>query len=354
MNSLERVKSDVARSELDAYMLTSAENRFYATGFRSSAGVLIVSGAGAWFLTDSRYTEAAQSAITGATVLQTDREHTYSIRINEICAEHGIARLGFEEATVTYGEYLEWKSKLKSELRPAQERISALRAVKSRDELELLIVAQRIAEKSFDEVLPLISTDITERELAAELMCRFYKNGADDKSFDPIVVSGARSSMPHGVPTDGRIQNGFLTMDFGVLKDGWCSDMTRTLCVGKPTDEMRRVYDTVLEAQLAGIAAVRAGVLGRDVDGAARSVIERAGYGEYFGHSFGHGLGIEVHESPTASAGYDKPLPRGAVISAEPGIYLPGRFGVRIEDVVYVSDVGCENITKTPKNMIIV
>jgi Xaa-Pro aminopeptidase len=160
--------------------------------------------------------------------------------------------------------------------------------------------------------------------------------------------------MPHGVPTDGKIQNGFLTMDFGVKKDGWCSDMTRTVCVGTPTQEMRLIYDTVLEAQLQGIAAVHAGVTGREVDGAARRVIEDAGYGDCFGHGFGHGLGLEIHEPPTASPGYDKPLPRGAVISAEPGIYLPGRFGVRIEDVVYITDGGCENITKTPKNLIII
>jgi Xaa-Pro aminopeptidase len=192
---------------------------------------------------------------------------------------------------------------------------------------------------------------MTEKELAAALIYRFLKLGAENVSFEPIVVSGVRSSMPHGVPTDARISKGFLTIDFGVKLDGWCSDTTRTLCVGEPDAEMRRVYDTVLRAQTAGIEATRAGVPGSEVDGAARRVIEEAGYGAYFGHGFGHGLGLEVHEAPNAAPSNGNPLPEGAVISAEPGIYLPGRYGVRIEDVLYVTRDGCENLTKLPKEI---
>jgi Xaa-Pro aminopeptidase len=217
-----------------------------------------------------------------------------------------------------------------------------------------MIKAQRIAEKSFEEILPLISGKITEKELSAELICRFLKNGADDKSFDPIVVSGVRSSMPHGVPTDAYIGKGFLTFDFGVKLGGWCSDTTRTVCVGKPDDEMVKIYETVLRAQMAGIAAAKAGVRGSEIDGSARRVIDEAGYGSYFGHGFGHSLGLEIHETPNAAPSNDGEIPEGAVISAEPGIYIPGRYGVRIEDVIYITKDGCENITNLSKTLLIV
>ena len=173
-------------------------------------------------------------------------------------------------------------------------------------------------------------------------------------SFDPIVVSGPNGSLPHGVPSEKEIQAGeFGTMDFGCIYKGYCSDMTRTVAVGFVTEEMQKVYDTVLQAQLAGIAAAHAGATGKEVDGAARSVIDTAGYGAYFGHSFGHGVGVEIHESPNASPMNEKPMPAGAVISAEPGIYLPGKLGVRIEDVIILTEEGCRNITKTPKDLLI-
>ena len=178
--------------------------------------------------------------------------------------------------------------------------------------------------------------------------------GAEDKSFDPIVVSGPNGSLPHGVPSEKVIQAGeFVTMDFGCIYHGYCSDMTRTVAVGSVTDEMRQVYDTVLQAQLAGIAAARAGATGKAVDGAARDIIRQAGYGPCFGHSFGHSVGVEIHEGPNATPSNDKPLPAGAVISAEPGIYLPGKLGVRIEDVLYLTPEGCQNLTLAPKELVI-
>lgn len=354
MNNMGKIKTAVKDGSLDAIMITSEANRLYATGFHSTAGVLLVTREKAWFFTDSRYIEAAGVAIKNAEVLPVDRVETYSKRINKIIADHALKVIGFEDAALTFSEYTEWSARLEARLLPSQKILTALRSVKSREDLEGLIKAQRISEKSFEEILPLISTDITERELAAELIYRFFKNGADDKAFDPIIVSGVRSSLPHGVPTDSKLSKGFLTIDFGVRLNGWCSDTTRTLCIGRPDDEMIRIYDTVLDAQNAGIGVAKAGVKGADIDGAARRVIEAAGYGKYFGHGFGHGLGLEVHEAPNASPSNDQEIPEGSVISAEPGIYMPGRYGVRIEDVIYITRDGCENITNLSKKLLIV
>ena len=178
--------------------------------------------------------------------------------------------------------------------------------------------------------------------------------GAENMSFDPIVASGPNGSMPHAVPTDRKIQEGdFVTMDFGCIYQGYCSDMTRTVAVGHVTEEMEKVYHTVLQAQLAGIAAAKAGATGHDVDAAARKVIEDAGYGPYFGHSFGHSVGVEIHEAPNATPANNNPLPLGAAVSAEPGIYLPGRFGVRIEDLVVLQEGGCQDITLAKKDLLI-
>ena len=352
MNNITKIQELVRTSELDALLVTSYVNRNYALGFPSSAGAAVITPEGAWFFVDSRYIEAAKAAIPNAAVTLVDGANTYEALIDEVCVSSKISRLGFEGDSLTYSEYARYSEKLSVELVPSQEILSAARAVKSHGELDKMIAAQRIAESAFNSILPIISTKITERELASELVCAILRAGAEDVSFPPIVVSGAHSSMPHGVPSDEPIAEGFLTIDFGAKKDGWCSDTTRTVSVGKATDEMKKVYYTVLEAQLAGIAAVRAGIPGCDVHTAAADVISAAGYGEYFGHGFGHGLGLEVHETPGASPSYKKELPVGAVISAEPGIYLPGRFGVRIEDVLYVTKDGCENITNLPKELL--
>lgn len=351
MGNIQKIASRLADAGLDALMITSGVNRLYATGFQASDGLLLVTRDEAFFFTDSRYIEAAEQAVSGAAVLPVDRETTYAKRVGALIDCLGLKRLGFEDGHMPYAQYVVWREKLPAQLVPAQEVLSSLRAVKSREELAGLVKAQRVSEKSFEEILPLVGEGLTEKELAAELVCRFLKNGAEDRSFDPIVVSGVRTSMPHGRPGDFVIGAGFLTMDFGVRLEGWCSDTTRTLCVGQPTEEMVRVYDTVLRAQAAGISAARAGVTGTQVDRAARDVIEAAGYGPYFGHGFGHGLGLEVHEMPNASPMGDRPLAAGALISAEPGIYLPGQFGVRIEDVLYITEDGAENITRLPKTL---
>ena len=353
MNRIDKIRQAMAGAEFGALMLSSPVNRLYATGFESSDGILLITADNAFFFTDSRYIEAAEAEISGASIRLVTKDAPYAEQLQALFEELRIASVGFEDGAVTYAEYLDWSEKLSVELKPAQQLMKELRAVKSADDLALMIKAQRISEFSFEQLLPLISKNITEKQLATELVYLFMKNGADDKSFDPIVVSGEKSSLPHGVPGDRKISDGFLTIDFGVKLGGWCSDTTRTVCIGKPTDEMVKVYDTVLKAQLAGIAAARAGIPGCDIDAAARAVIEAAGFSDYFGHGFGHSLGLEVHEPPRASQTYTEDIPAGAVISAEPGIYLPGRFGVRIEDVIFITENGCENITKLPKELLV-
>ncbi|MDR3310344.1 MAG: Xaa-Pro peptidase family protein [Oscillospiraceae bacterium] len=352
MNNIAKLQKIVAESEFGAFYITSDVNRLYATGFPGSAGAALISGDGAWFMTDSRYFEAARDALPDIPVLLTDRENTYMKLVNDLCAEHNLRKLAIEDSYITYAEYRERRGKLTAELVDGTPDIMRLRASKSEAELDAMIAAQRLAEEAFNLLVGAIDPGITEKRLAAQLVSNMLYLGADGTSFDTIVVSGTRSSLPHGVPTDAQLGRGFVTIDFGVKLNGYVSDTTRTIMLGEPTDEERRVYDTVLEAQLAGIAAAKAGVTGAAVDAAARDVIKNAGYGEFFGHSFGHSLGLEVHESPNASPTNDKPLPVGAVISAEPGIYLPGRFGVRIEDALWLTESGSVNITRLPKELL--
>ena len=339
---------------LDALILTDPITIRYASGFHITDGAAVIARDKAWFITDSRYIEAAQAAVKDMELLCTGRERSLAVLLGEIFAQNAFAAVGAEEDRVSRAEWARMEELLGLTLHDGASVIAGLRASKDADEVAAIIAAQRIAEKALDDVLGLIRPGMTEQEVAAELVYRMYKYGGEANSFDPIVVTGAKSSLPHGVPGDKVIADGdFITMDFGTMYNGYCSDMTRTVAVGHATEEMKKVYNTVLEAQLAGIAAAAPGVTGQTIDGAARAVIEKAGYGPYFGHGFGHSLGLEIHEAPNANSSNAQPLPEGAVISAEPGIYLPGRFGVRIEDMLWLHDSGAENLTKAPKELII-
>ena len=356
MNHFAKIAAKLASHDLNGMLLTNEANRFYASGFHSAGtdGMALVTPETCYYFTDSRYTEAARRHIQGADIREVGAGRGYSALLQEAVQRHHIRRLGFEDAYMTVREHGFYARALPCELVPAADLLAELRAVKDPEELEILISAQRIAEKALADILNEIRSGVTEKEIAARLQYLMLHYGAEDKSFDPIVVSGPNGSLPHGVPSEKVIQAGeFVTMDFGCVYRGYCSDMTRTVAVGSVTDEMRRVYDTVLAAQLAGIAAAKAGATGRAVDGAARDVIEQAGYGPYFGHSFGHGVGVEIHEGPNATPSNGKPLPAGAVISAEPGIYLPGKLGVRIEDVLYLTEDGCQNLTLAPKELLV-
>ena len=354
MKNLDKMKSLLEFGEVDALFLTSEFNRHYAAQYNVAEGVALICKNNAYYFTDSRYIEAAENNLPDFKVQMVDREHPYTKLLNEAIEAETVKTLGFEETYLTYSEYTAYNGKLNAVLKPYQAKISSFRASKDEWELELMRKAQEITDTAFSQMCEIIKPGMTEKEVAAELIYRLYKNGADGLSFQPIVVSGPNTSMPHGVPGDRVLEYGdFVTMDFGCLYKGYCSDMTRTVALGFVTEEMDKVYRTVLEAQLAGIAVTKAGVAGRDIDGAARKVIADAGYGAYFGHGYGHSLGLEIHEAPNANPSNDQPMPAGAVCSAEPGIYLPGKFGVRIEDVTVITENGAEVLTKSPKNLII-
>ena len=354
MKNLEKYLS-ILDANVDGLLLTSRHSRYYCAEYEISEGVAIVSKAGCRYFTDSRYIEAAQNGIKGFEVLEMNHENPYDARINTAIADFHIQVLGYEEEYLTVAELQFYEKTLHAKLVPYNVPIHQFRGAKEEWELALMKKAQDITDLAFSEVLTRIKVGMTEKQLQAELIYCLLKNGADGPAFSPIVVSGPKTSLPHGVPGDRVIQAGeFITMDFGALYQGYCADMTRTVAVGYATEEMEKIYNIVLEAQLAGLAVTKAGVIGKDVDAAARKVITDAGYGEYFGHGYGHGVGLEVHEEPSPAGRNEQPIPAGAVCSAEPGIYLPGKFGVRIEDVTIYKEGGHENITASPKNLIIV
>lgn len=341
--------------EVDGLLLTSRYSRLYSAEYDIAEGVAIVTRKGCRYFTDSRYIEAAENGLKGYEVIMVDREHPYTKLINDAIAEFGVTKLGFEEDYLNVAEFRYYEKGLNAELVPMNKAIHKFRQIKEEWELNLMRKAQEITDKAFSEVLGRIKVGMTEKELQAELIYCLYKNGADNTAFDPIVVSGPNTSLPHGVAGDRVIQAGdFITMDFGALYSGYCADMTRTVAVGYATEEMEKVYNTVFEAQKAGIAATKAGVLGKEIDGAARKVIADAGYGKFFGHGYGHCLGMEVHEAPGVSPSGETVMEENMIASAEPGIYLPGKFGVRIEDVLIFKENGYEDITHSPKNLIIV
>ena len=356
MERLHKLAAMARANHCDGVLITEAENLCYATGFVGLEGMVLVTADGKGYcFTDSRYIEAAEKAIApwGYQVIQPDV--SYPQCVAQLCQEHKLESLLFEDQDMTVASHARYTAAVPAMLIPAGEAFSETREGKEVIEVERIVAAQRIAEKALEEILPLIKPGAVEREVAAELDYRMARLGSTGVSFPTIFVSGAKSSLPHGTPGDKKIEAGdFVTIDFGAMVGGYHSDMTRTFAVGFATDEMKKVYNTVLEAQLTALAISKAGVVGKEVDATARKVISDAGYGEYFGPGYGHGLGLEVHERPSPNAGNPNPIPAGAVCSAEPGIYLPGKCGVRIEDCIVFMEDGHENLAHSPKNLIIV
>lgn len=336
-------------------LIISPENRKYFTGFESSDGFLIVSFDRAVFITDGRYIEAAEKQISNCEVQLLGK--TYP-QIAEILGEMNCKHLLVEATRMTVSTYNSLKGVLKNTSIATDSTldslINMLRSVKADNEVESIIKAQRIAEDAFTHILKFIKPGVTEKEIALELDFYMLRNGGEGLSFETIAVSGKNSSMPHGVPSGKKVENGdFITMDFGTIINGYHSDMTRTVAVGFATDEMKNVYDTVLKAQQNCLDNIKAGVSCKNGDMFARSVINNSGYGQYFTHSTGHGVGVEIHEFPNLSPASDSILKTGNIVTVEPGIYIPGKFGVRIEDMALITENGCRNLTDSPKNLII-
>lgn len=353
MNHFKRISDALRERGLDAMLLTSDPNCFWATYFHGE-GVTLVTENESFYFTDSRYIEAAERQIDGAVIGMTDRSKPFIAWINEALARTDAVKVGFEDATMSVAAFHTYQEALHCELLPASDLITGLRAVKDAEEIRRLTDAQRISERALTDLLQEIHEGQTEQEIGARLQYLMLRYGAERMSFDPIIASGPNGSMPHAVPSERKVRRGdFITMDFGCVYEGYCSDMTRTIAIGQVSDEQREVYNIVLQAQLAGIAAAKAGVTGAAIDGAARKYIADAGYGQYFGHGFGHSVGVQIHEAPNANPANDKPMPAGVVVSAEPGIYIPERFGVRIEDVIVLQEGGCLDLALADKSLII-
>lgn len=352
---IEKLKQAIKDSGFDAALIVSPENRFYFTGFESSDGYLIVNENDAVFITDGRYIEAAEKIIKDCKVVLQEKKAS---QIKDILSSLKAKVIAVEADRMTLSEYALFASALEGMELVADgsldAQINEIRSIKTSEEIEKIKIAQRISEEALETILNYIEPGKTEKEIALELEYYMLSHGAQGLSFETIAVSGKKSSMPHGVPDGKIIEYGdFVTMDFGALYEGYHSDMTRTVAVGKATDEMKEVYYTVLNAQENAIRSIKAGLSCKDADDAARSVIETAGYGNYFSHSTGHGVGVEIHEYPNLSKISDKILKSGNIVTVEPGIYIPEKFGVRIEDMVLVTENGCENLTKAPKELII-
>lgn len=354
MTPLSRLQAALADKPFHAVLLSNEINQRYLSGFHYSDGYMLVTKDTAFLFTDLRYAEAARAQVKDFIVLTPKTRQIDAVA--EVIRDGHLERVAIEENALSYADFGRFSEALPCTLSAgASSLLSELRRIKSEEELAVIARAQTITDRAFAHILNYISPRVTEREVAMELEFFMRREGAECTAFSTIAVSGTASSLPHGKPRDLPLQQGFLTMDFGAQVDGYCSDMTRTVVIGRADAEMKRVYETVLGAQREALDFVREGVPCFEVDAVARRYITNRGYGAYFTHSLGHGIGMLVHESPSFSrlAPPDSLLSRGNVMSVEPGIYLEGKFGVRIEDMIAVSHDGTiHNFTKSPKDLI--
>lgn len=335
---------------LDGFLFMNRANLRYLCGFTGSSGALLVTRDKTVFLTDSRYTTQARKEVRAQQII------TSRVPAEGIVAQVealGLQRVGFESETLAYDQVQRLRSKSPAVCQWIAETsgLHALRSIKDAEELAVIEEAASLAAAAFEEVLPLLRPGCRERDFAFELELAMRRRGAEEKAFDIIVASGWRGSLPHGTASDKLVARGDLvTVDFGCRWQGYHSDETVTVAVGSVDPELRKVYDTVLEARNRALEGIRPGVALRDIDALARDHIVAQGYGDYFGHGLGHGLGLEVHEKPTVSSLSDAVAEENMVFTVEPGIYLPERGGVRIEDLVCVTAEGCRRLSRLPKN----
>ncbi len=339
----------------EAMLITSDCNRFYFTGFKSSAGTVIITKTKSYLLIDFRYIEKAKSVVKSCEVILSQRVDS---EIKDILAANAVKKLFVETFSLSISQFESYKNIFDGiEVSKSDEMnkyIEKLRSVKTEEEISFIKNAQHFTDETFSYILERIEAGRTERDIMLDMEYYMRKIGSSDVSFDTIVVSGKKSSMPHGVPSDKKIEKGdFITMDFGSIYNGYCSDMTRTVAVGYISDEQKHIYDTVLRAQLEALKAVKAGVVCKDIDKIARDIIYNEGYEGCFGHGLGHSVGIEIHESPNFNMRDETILQEGTVMTVEPGIYVENFCGVRIEDMVVATKNGCINLTNSKKDLII-
>ena len=347
---LARLREELKNTGAEGFLITGEPNVAYFTGKKGNDCTLYITQSEAWIITDFRYREMAQE-LSWLSFFET----AIGKSLYDFLKARPEKIIAVEKDRMQLSVYLSIKEKCpEKDILAVKDIVLELREVKDEFEIEATKKACAIAMKAFDHMCGYLRPGLTEKQAAAELEHCMKTLGADDLSFDTILITGAKTSYPHGVPGNDVIQKGdFVTMDYGCKVDGYCSDETRTVAIGQPTQEMTDVYNVVLEAQLAACEGIKAGITGKQADSLARDVIEKAGYGEYFGHSLGHGTGLEIHENPRYAQTWDKPIKAGTIVSIEPGIYLPKKFGVRIEDLALVTETGIINFVTAPKELII-
>lgn len=349
---LAKLRQALLDQGVDALLITNEYNRRYMTGFTGTAGVAIVSQNDAVFITDFRYTEQAEAQITDFRIVQ--HKGTIFEEVGKQAALMGIKTLGFEKDALLYGLYEVYKVAVKADFVPLSGLIEKIRLIKTPEEINIIKVACEIADNAFTHILNFIKPGQTELDVSNELEFFMRKQGATSSSFDIIVASGLRSALPHGVATDKMIEKGdFVTLDFGAYYNGYISDITRTIAVGQPSDKLVEMYNVVLASQLLALEKVGPGMTGIEADAVARDYLTAQGYGEAFGHSTGHGIGLEVHEGPGLSFRSETVLEPNMTVTIEPGVYLPGIGGVRIEDDILITEKGNEVLTHSTKELII-
>lgn len=349
---VDALRERLAGFGIDGMLVTKMQNRMYLSGFTGSAGALVIGREGQCLVTDFRYAEQAGMQAKGFSVV-IHGAGGFHKTVMEEARRLGVTRLGFEAQDLSVDEFSGYEAEAAGlTLVATKGVVEKMRSVKDAAELEKLRHVCRLTDRLFDHILGILKPGMAERSLAAEIDIWMIRNGMSP-SFGTIVASGARGALPHGRASEKPIEEGDLvTMDFGGYFDYYTSDMTRTVCVGKADSKQKEIYDIVLDAQMAGVDAAQAGLKGREVDSVARKMIESKGYGQYFGHGLGHGVGLEVHEEPRFSVTDENTMEPGMVLSVEPGIYVPGWGGVRIEDLVVITDKQAEVLYKAPKNLI--
>ncbi len=339
---------------VDGVFVTSEINQYYLTGFSFTDGYVLITRKKSYVITDFRYFEAAQAEIGDEFEILMPSD--MGGEIASLISENGVKRLYFENNTLSFASYVRFDKLFEGVelVSGGSEIIEELRERKTPEELEIMSRAQKITDDAFAHIINFIKPDMTELEVALELEFFMRRRGANSVAFDTVAVSGKSSSLPHGVPKNRKLEAGFFTMDFGARLDGYCSDMTRTVVLGKADSEMKKIYNTVLRAQLAGIEMIKCGESCMAVDKVARDIIEGEGYKGCFGHGLGHGVGMFIHEAPRLSpkVAPEKKLEVGHVVTCEPGIYIAGMYGCRIEDMIGITEDGMMNFTKSPKDLI--